>query len=163
MRDEGAVETDRKEKAYPRRCGSCGASAVVRKHMRYAAEVKHDGKLHRFRVARLGYDKCRQCGEEFFTSRTDEQITSALREHLGLLQPEEIRQRLVELGFSQRAFAERLGVAAESVSRWLNGVAVQTRAMDNLMRVFLEFDEVREALATGGPAKTLGVRRGDTN
>jgi len=123
----------------------------------YDAEVKHDGRLHRFRISRLTIDKCQACGEEFFTNCTDEQITAALRDFLGLLQPHDILRRLSELGMTQQRFAERLGVAPETVSRWLNGLSIQTRALDNLMRVFFGFASVRDALTADGPARTLGL------
>jgi len=64
---------------------------------------------------------------------------------------------LGELGLTQRNFAERLGVAPETVSRWLNGVCIQTRALDNLMRVFFGFSSVRDVLTADGPARTLGL------
>ena len=146
-----------KSKPYPRGCTECGETAVMPADIAYDAEVKHDGRLHRFRISRLTIDKCQRCGEEFFTNRTDEQIATALRESLGLLQPQDIRRRLGELGLTQRGFAERLGVAPETVSRWLNGLSIQTRALDNLMRVFFGFASVRDVLTPDGPARTLGL------
>ena len=130
----------------------------------YDAEVKHDGRLHRFPVPRspfpvprLTIDKCQRCGEEFFTNLADEQIAAALREFLGLLQPHDIRRRLDKLGLTQRSFAARLGVAPETVSRWLNGLCIQTRALDNLMRVFFGLASVRDVLTPDGPTRTLGL------
>jgi hypothetical protein len=107
-----------KAKPYRRMCTQCGETAVMSADIAYDAEVKHDGRLHRFPISRLAIDKCQRCGEEFFTNRTDEQIAAALRDHLGLLQPQDIRRRLDELGLTQRSFAARLGVAPETVSRW---------------------------------------------
>ena len=66
-------------KPYPRRCAECGRVAVAAATMAYNAEVKHDGKLHRFSIAKLTIDKCRDCGETFFTNTTDEQISAGLR------------------------------------------------------------------------------------
>lgn len=115
--------------------------------MLYDAEVRHDGRLHVFRVTNLRVDRCGACGELLFTNATDEQISSALREHLKLLSPEEMRERLELLGMTQKEFAERIGVAPESVSRWLTGRQIQSRAMDNLIRLFFRFDNVRSALS----------------
>jgi hypothetical protein len=47
--------------------------------------------LHAFSIDSLGTDQCERCGEQFFTASTDEQIRLALRDHLGLLSPGEIR------------------------------------------------------------------------
>jgi putative zinc finger/helix-turn-helix YgiT family protein len=140
MCDDMTGTVNLKLKPYPRGCTECGETAVMSADIAYDAEVKHDGRLHGFHISRLTIDKCQRCGEEFFTNGTDEQIGTALRESLGLLQPQDIRRRLGELGLTQRGFAERLGVAPETVSRWLNGLNIQTRALDNLMRVFFGFD-----------------------
>jgi DNA-binding transcriptional regulator YiaG len=51
------------------------------------------------------------------------------------------------LALLQKEFAERIGVAPETVCRWLRGLQIQSRAMDNLMRVFFQFDDVRTALS----------------
>ncbi len=132
-------------KPYPRSCVECGEIAVQPTEIAYDAQVKHDGRTHRFQIPRLVIDKCQRCGEELFTSRTNDQITAALRDFSGLLQPAEIRRRLVELGLTHRSFANRLEVAPETVSRWLNGLAIQTRALDNPMRLVLDLS------ATTGP------------
>jgi DNA-binding transcriptional regulator YiaG len=157
MHDDAPGLENPPEKPYPRRCGECGQAAVFPALLPYDAEVRHDGRLHRFHIAALHIDKCQNCGEEFFTNRTDAQISTGLRTHLGLLQPEEIRTRLAELGLSPVDFASRTGVGAEMVSRWLDGLVIQTRAMDNLMRVFFGFQSVREVLAASGPPRTLGL------
>ena len=157
MCDDVMGALNARTKPYPRLCTQCGETAVMPADIAYDAEVKHDGRLHRFPISRLMIDKCQRCGEEFFTNRTDEQIAAGLREFLGLLQPQDIRRRLDELGLTQRSFAARLGVAPETVSRWLNGLSIQTRALDNLMRVFFGFTSVRDVLPPDGPARTLGL------
>jgi putative zinc finger/helix-turn-helix YgiT family protein len=136
-----------RSKPYPRRCPECGKADVRPHTMPYDAEVRHDGRLHVFRITNLHVDRCGACGEILFTNATDEQISGALREHLRLLSPEEIRERLEALGMTQKEFAERIGVAPESVSRWLTGRQIQSRAMDNLIRLFFRFDNVRSALS----------------
>ncbi len=157
MWDDVTSSSSVKTKPYPRIGTHCGETTVMPADISYDAEVKHDGRLDRFPISRLMIDKCQRCGEEFFTNRTDEQIAAGLRESLGLLQPQNIRRRLNELGLTQRSFAARLGVAPESVSRWLNGLSIQTQALDNLMRVFFGFTSVREVLPPDGPARTLGL------
>ena len=139
----------RKAKPYPRACLECGQHAVQPAEIVYDVQVKHDGQTHRFQIPCLVIDKCQLCGEEPFTRRTNGQITAAVREFLAILQPEDIRRHLAERGLTQRLFAERIGVAPKTVSRWLSGLAIQTRAMDDLMRLFLGLREVRGVLATG--------------
>ena len=157
MHDDLPTKQRALEKPYPRTCTECGEATVRAEEIGYEAQVKHDGRTHRFYVPHLVVDKCQRCGEMVFTTRTNDQITAGLRDFLGLLQPDDIRRRLVELDLTQRAFAERMGVAPETVSRWLNGLAIQTRALDNLMRLFLGLREARAILTTSGPPRDLGL------
>jgi putative zinc finger/helix-turn-helix YgiT family protein len=144
-------------KPYPRYCARCRAYSMQRSRVPHRASIKHDGKVHEFSIRSLIVDKCESCAYELFTGETDEQLSAELRKHLGLLQPREILAGLQSLGLSQKAFAERLGVAAETVSRWVNGFLIQSRAMDNLMRVFLAYPQVRDSLVAGGPSPLLGL------
>ena len=92
----------------------------------------------------------------FYTTDSDDRINAALREHLALLSPEQIRSNLQSLGMTQKEAAERLGVAPETMSRWLSGAMIQSRAMDNLMRSFFACAEVRENLSGSGTNRRFG-------
>ncbi|MBU4270930.1 MAG: type II toxin-antitoxin system MqsA family antitoxin [Planctomycetes bacterium] len=146
------------EKPFPRRCPECGKVEVQPATIAYDAEVKHDGRLYAFRISRLQVNKCGACGEVLFSNVGNDQVTQALREHLMLLSPEQIRDALSKLGLRQKDFAERIGVAAETVSRWISGMHIQSRAMDNLMRMFFKFDNVRSAL-TSTVANNMSAER----
>jgi putative zinc finger/helix-turn-helix YgiT family protein len=148
---------DLPKKPFPRRCPECGKAAIRAATIPYDVEVKHDGRLHRLHIAQLQVNQCGSCGEVLFSNATDDQVTQALREHLVLLTPEQIRGALGALGMMQKDFAEHIGVAAETVSRWMSGTQIQSRAMDNLMRLFFAFDTVRVALPAPHPDKNLGV------
>jgi DNA-binding transcriptional regulator YiaG len=138
------------DKPYPRRCSECGKVAVRSVKIPYDAKIKHDGKLHEFHIAELPVDRCDECKEEFFTNVTSDAKSDALRGHLGLLQPAQIRELLAKHNLTQRKFATHLRVAEESVSRWLNGLSIQSRALDTFMRVYFARPEVREMLASEG-------------
>jgi putative zinc finger/helix-turn-helix YgiT family protein len=148
---------DNKAKPFPRRCLECGELQVQPTTIAYEGEVKHDGRVHTIRVAQLNVNKCGACGEVFFTNVADEQISQALRERLSLLSPDDIRRCLEDLRLRQKDFAERIGVAPETVSRWLSGTQIQSRAMDNLMRLFFRFSNVREALSGPAWSGTLNI------
>ena len=47
-------------------------------------------------------------------------------------------------------------VAPETISRWVNGALIQSRAMDNLLRLFFALPEVRDALRGGSQDPQLG-------
>jgi putative zinc finger/helix-turn-helix YgiT family protein len=136
---------------FPWRCGRCGEEQVELTRVDYDAEVRHDGRLHSFQVPDLEIPVCRACGERVFTEHADEQINDSLRSHLRLLMPAEIRAALRRVGLKQKVAAEHLGVAEATLSRWLTGTQIQSRAMDNLLRVFFEFPEVRTILSGVAP------------
>jgi transcriptional regulator with XRE-family HTH domain len=79
---------------------------------------------------------------------------SALRKKLGLLHPEEIKTNRESLGLKQRELAEHLGTAEETISRWENGLMIQSRAMDKLLRLYFYLPEARQTLSTN-QASTL--------
>ena len=106
MMSKQSSSAQAKVKPYPRRCAICGEIAVARCLIPYKAEVRHDGKLHAFSIASLGIDQCERCGEQFFTTSTDEEINLALRSHLGLLAPNEILTPLLH-SESQTYHAQR--------------------------------------------------------
>jgi transcriptional regulator with XRE-family HTH domain len=76
---------------------------------------------------------------------------------LNLLAPAEIRAGLERLGMTQKEAAERLGIAEETLSRWVNELQIQTRAMDNLLRLFFGIPEVRSALCGKAQDPRLGI------
>lgn len=139
-----------RERRYPIRCTDCGAREVRPAVIPYSLEKNHDGRLYRLHIPDLRVLRCDKCGQVLFETEADAQISAALRSHLRLLTPDEIRSNLQALSLSQKDFAARLGVAAETVSRWMNGALIQSRAMDNLMRVFFAIPQVREALSGTG-------------
>jgi DNA-binding transcriptional regulator YiaG len=112
----------------------------------YDAEFRHDGQLYQLTVPQLHIPVCDACGEKVFTEEVDDQISAALRAHLHLLTPEEIRAGLERLNMTQEQAAERLGIPESTLSDWLTDTQIQSRALDKLLRVFFAFKEVREAL-----------------
>lgn len=124
---------------------------------RYNAEVRHDGRLHQFEVPHLRLPICSACGEQVFTEDVDRQINKALRSHLNLLEPSEIRIALERLKLSQKEVARRLGIAEATLSRWLTEAQIQSRSMDNLLRLFFGLPQVRTALCGEAQDPELGI------
>jgi putative zinc finger/helix-turn-helix YgiT family protein len=125
--------------------------------MNYTAKVKQDGVIYELHLPDLEIPRCQTCGETVITSAIDEKINDALRSHLRLLTPDHIRKGIEKLGLKQQALAERLGVAPETISRWVNGALIQSRAMDNLLRVYFALPEVREVLQGASQDPALGI------
>lgn len=124
----------------------------------YQAEVRHDGRLHSFVVRDLEAPTCQSCGERLFTESVDEQINAALREHLQLLSPAQIREAIKRVQLSQKDVSQQLGIAEATLSRWLSKTQIQSRSMDTLLRVFLAFPSVRKVLATPSRSSELGLQ-----
>jgi DNA-binding transcriptional regulator YiaG len=112
----------------------------------YPAEVRHDGRLHQFIIPELKIPCCRACGKKVFTGDVDAQVNAALRAHLKLLTPAQISDAIAALGITQKDFAQRLGIAEATLSRWLTETQIQSRALDNLLRIFFAFPDVRDEL-----------------
>jgi putative zinc finger/helix-turn-helix YgiT family protein len=123
----------------------------------YEAEVRHDGRLHTFTIPNLELPVCQACGEKVFTEKVDAQVNDALRAHLKLLTPAQIRDGIKRVGLSQKNFASRVGIAEATLSRWLNETQIQSRAMDNLLRIFFASQQVRAALCGPDQDSQLGI------
>jgi putative zinc finger/helix-turn-helix YgiT family protein len=145
------------DRPFPWRCPNCLATDVWPVVTPYTAKVKHDGIEYTIDIPALEIPKCRNCGELLFSNHVDEQIRDALRSRLRLLTPSQIRAGRKTLSLHQGQLAERLGVAAETISRWENGALIQSRSMDNLLRVYFAIPEVRNVLAGEAQDPGLGV------
>jgi DNA-binding transcriptional regulator YiaG len=130
-------------RSFPEVCVECGKTGVRPTSIAYDAEVKYEGHVYRFRIDRLEVSQCEFCGDFLFDNTTHEQIHDALRKHLNLLSRREIRDQLASLGLTQKELGAEIAVAPETISRWLSGGYVQSRAYDKLMRYFF-----KEAMAT---------------
>ena len=145
------------ERPFPWRCRHCGQDKVVMATTAYKAEVRHDGRLHAFTIPSLQIPICQACGEKVFTEDVDRQVSDALRLHLNVLTPAKIRDALARLDLSQKEVADRLGIAEATISRWLSETQIQSKSMDRLLRVFLGFPQVREALSGESIDSQLGM------
>lgn len=135
-----------RDRPFPWRCVECKVKEVFPQATDYTSTVKHDGRAYTVHIPDLEIPTCRKCGEQVFTVGTDDRIVAALRAQVGLLTPPEIQKRRVQLGKSQQELAEQLGVAKETICRWETGAMIQSRAMDNLLRLFFGSEEVRSLL-----------------
>src|SRR5207248_591020 len=125
-----------KPRPFPWPCPNCLSLTVTPTVIDYTAKVKHDGAVHDLSLLGIEVPCCQTCGETVISDAVDERINEALRSKLRLLTPAQMRTGIEKLDLRQQEFAERLGVAPETISRWLNGVLIQSRAMDNLLRLF---------------------------
>jgi putative zinc finger/helix-turn-helix YgiT family protein len=146
-----------KDRPFPWQCPNCLKRNVDPTTVPYTARVKHDGVEYSLEIPKLDIPRCRDCGELVFSNAVNEQIWDALRAHLRLLRSAQIRAGRKALVVSQAQLAERLGVAEATISRWETGALVQSRAMDNLLRLYFAIPRVREVLLGCDQDPKLGV------
>jgi putative zinc finger/helix-turn-helix YgiT family protein len=146
-----------KSRPFPWICPECRKREVYPAQVEYIAAVQHDAVLHRVPIPQLTIPQCRACGELLFSGAVDEQINTALRAQLQLLTPEQIKAGREALSLAQTELAERLGVEQATLDRWETGLLIQSRAMDNLLRVYFAVPEVRAALTGKGQDPQLGA------
>lgn len=145
---------------FPWECRSCRQMKVVPTKTDYALDVRFDNQLVPIVANGIDIPTCQNCGEKVITVAVDDQVNAALHRHLNLLLPTQIRDGIERLGMSNRDIAARLGVSEELLWKWANGFTIQSRAMDNYLRVFFQFPQVREmliapALAPGDAAAAV--------
>jgi DNA-binding transcriptional regulator YiaG len=143
-------------KPFPRFCDVCRAKTVWPERLAYRSQVRHDGVLHDIETPELVVPRCRDCGALYFDNYAEEQISKALRDQLHLLSPQQIRTNRVVLGLSGPELAARIGVAPNLLTNWEDGLQIQSRAHDNLLRAFFALPEVRSAFGAEGINPTFG-------
>lgn len=146
-----------KDKPFPWRCPRCARKDVQPRTSSFSIEVRHDGQLHDVHLDAVDIPTCGSCGERVFSKTVDEAVSNVLRKKLRLLTPDQIRLCIAALGVSQKEVAARLGVAEATLSRWATGSVIQSRAMDNLLRLFFAIPEVRQVLVGEDQDPQLGT------
>jgi putative zinc finger/helix-turn-helix YgiT family protein len=126
------------DRSFPWRCPNCRQKEVYRSSHPWEGDIKHDGRSYRLSLPRLSVPICRACGEVVFDENADDQVNAALRSKVGLLSPAEILREADRYSLSQRELAKELGIAEATLSRWVTGVQIQSKGMDNLLRMYFE-------------------------
>lgn len=159
MTHEQTVDGPRKrgDRPFPWCCPNCLKEEVYPEIMPYTTDVMHDGRRYHLEIPEISIPKCRACGKVFISNRVDEDILRALRAQARLLMPEQIKAAREALGLKSKDLAERLGVAAETISRWERGGLIQSRAMDNLLRLYFACPAVRALLLGTAQEPDLGT------
>jgi putative zinc finger/helix-turn-helix YgiT family protein len=124
-------------RAFPKRCGKCGEEAMRLAAVPYCTTIEHDGRAYQVEIPSLTVPRCGNCQAISIDDEADQQISAAFRREARLLAPDEIRQGREKLGFTQKQFANLLGVGEATISRWETGAQIQQRALDRFLRVCL--------------------------
>jgi putative zinc finger/helix-turn-helix YgiT family protein len=137
------------QRPFPWHCPKCRRKEVRPAIVSYSCDMAFDGRMYAVKVTDLTVPRCNHCGELVFNDTAEARVREVLRKQLRLLTSEEIRHARTALGLSQKDLADRLGVAEATISCWETEEQIQSRAMDNLLRVFFALPEVRSVLRGG--------------
>lgn len=88
---------------------------------------------------------CPSCKEEFALGDSDGAKHDAICQHLGRMNPREIRAIRGLYGMSQDEFAKATGLGLASIKRWECGAQIPNQSSDNLLRL-LAFNENMDRL-----------------
>lgn len=142
---------------YPWRCQRCRKKEVRPAVLPYRTQVQHDGTLYTVDVPNLTVPRCGACGEILFDDRANDQVSAALRTRLHLLTPTQIQAGRVTLGLSAVDLALQLGLPDDAIQRVEDRLQIQSRALDNLLRLFFAVPQARSALAASHGSPDFGT------
>jgi putative zinc finger/helix-turn-helix YgiT family protein len=148
---------ERKIKPFPWMCPDCRQKTVWMVRKDYTMPSEDEGIKFDVVVRDADVPMCSRCGTCIITSDLSERITDEWRRRVGLLSPDEIRTKREALGMTQADLASAVRVPEATLIRWESGMQTQTRAMDLLLRLFLDSADVRRACVSGvAPSETTG-------
>lgn len=120
-------------------CPMCGESSLEKREQ----EEVFTYKGYKKSIPNYPVLVCDACGEELVDasdSKKFEKVRTDFRRKVdGLLTSDEIKSLRINLGYTQKKFAEILKVGEKNFARYENGSSTQSRTMDNLLRVLREF------------------------
>ncbi len=150
-------DTAQPSPAFPWRCQRCRKKEVRPVVIPYRTQVRHDGVLVTVEVPALTVPRCALCGELLFDDRANDQMSAALRAQLNLLTPEQIQANRTALGLNPRELAAQLGMPDDAIEQLEEGLRVQSRALDNLLRLYFAVPQARSALVAAGQSPEFGT------
>ncbi len=86
-------------------------------------------------TVRLPVRRCDHCDFDYLDNEGERLKHEAVCRHLGVLTPQEIRGIRERLGLSRSALAKLTGIGEASLSRWENGIKIQTPGYDRYLRL----------------------------
>jgi putative zinc finger/helix-turn-helix YgiT family protein len=144
-------------RTYPKRCGKCGQKTMRLVTLPYVTTIEQDGRAYRVEIPALTVPQCANCRSISIDDQADQQISAAFQREARLLTPDEIRQGREHLGFTQKQFANLLGVGEATISRWEARAQIQQRAMDRFLRVCLASPAAVELLRSDFEPRARGA------
>jgi hypothetical protein len=123
----------------------------------YRATLRYEEQPCTVDIPNLTVPRCGACGEMLFDNAANDQISDAFRAHLRLLAPEQIRRNRTALKLSPEELSGQLGMPPGTVGELEDRLRLQSRALDNLLRVFFAIPQVRAALGAAERSPDFGL------
>ena len=101
----------------PPKCYQCGTAFVRRVAPPHHRKLRHEGAAHEVLVTDMPEWHCAACNLSVTDEEGDEPLQAALRRHVGLLTPQQIKAGIKDLGITQEKFAEKIRCAPEAQRR----------------------------------------------
>ena len=135
-----------------RTCAECGSSVSTSWHshtFQYGSGASATDLTVRVPVRR-----CDGCDFDCLDDEGERIMHEAVCHHLGVLTPSEVLGIREHHGLSRAAFAKITGIGEASLSRWENGIKVQTPANDRYLRLLAHPGVVALLQSVEGVANT---------
>jgi HTH-type transcriptional regulator/antitoxin MqsA len=127
-------------------CAACNAPSAI--EVKKTKETKY--KQMPIVVRDISLYECQRCGEEFFSATQSHEffrrIKEECRRNLGLLSPEHIIAIRRRYNLNQDDLEKLLGMGQKVVTRWECGKVLQTKPVDDLLRLIEQLPQTIEKL-----------------
>lgn len=130
MQEQDHTQRERQEKLS---CPQCEGDVVTKMHKDTVSFGAGNSKIEPSVVYPVR--ECKACQYQFLDYEAEKIKHEALCRHIGVLTPEEIRAIRTRQGMSQASFAQLTGLGEATLSRWENGILIQTHANDRYLRL----------------------------
>jgi len=128
----------RSESAIVSRCINCGGIDICRRHGKQKFHFNDGDRIVPVIVNDVAWDECLSCGEIYYDHKARAIIERAQARAAKILAPTELHEIRRRIGVSHASMARLLGVGEKSYIRWETGISIQTRSIDNLIRLTTE-------------------------
>lgn len=116
-------------------CPTCGRSTLESRFIHEEFDYGPEEDCVRVMAEAVPVLACPACDEIFYGPEAEREHDRAIRDVLGLLTPEQIRKIRERLGMSQAEFSRLSGIGVATLSRLEKGRLIQSRSLDNYLRL----------------------------
>ncbi len=135
------------KKPFPWRCSNCGEKSIYEAILDYTTQMPHDRCEYTVRVSGLRAARCTNCGKVKLDVEALDAVDAAFRCQLNLLTPEQIHEQRLKTKLTSSDLASALGVEDFVVQQLEPGDQIQSRTLDNLMRLLFGLAQPQDLLA----------------